>query len=484
MSRPHVLIILADTTTPEDLHVALGQIDAHVSMLPLQVVLRDDPIPVADAVVMVVPPEPRHLTGPLGLIFDRLAAHPRATLILASDGHTRPYFEHPPTVPVSYAADLDEHDLQLRLVMMLEMRNSLDSLHRTLEANRRTGQSVARRYVNQLRLASQVQRGFLPESLPTFGPVSFDALFRPVDYVSGDIYDVHRLDEEHVAIGLADACGHGIPAALLTVYIKRALRGKQIEHGTYRLLSPDEVLLGLNEDILEAQLAECPFVAAVYAVLNTETLELTFARGGTPYPIRRSADGTLEIIKTAGNIVGVLDNSYFEVGTLQLQPGDSILFYSDGLERVVAPEHTGADVPAELHAAAAALSRSELADASPTPGNAGHASASCGSSRAPAASAVAPSPCQRVNASVTWTGTADPIAIADRCDGFAPCGAPGAQKRGDAAHSAVTTSAWYRLLAGLGSKRALEALASRQHTLRRMGYPLDDLTVVALNVNS
>ena len=83
-------------------------------------------------------------------------------------------------------------------------------------------------------------------------------------------------------MAVADATGHGIPAALLTVYIKRALRGKEIENGSYRILSPDEVLSRLNDDILDARLSECQFVAAVYAVLNTTTLELTVARGGAP----------------------------------------------------------------------------------------------------------------------------------------------------------------------------------------------------------
>ena len=242
--------------------------------------MRGDPAANADALVIVLPENSGGLGGTLRALLERLAERPRATLVLTPAGHASPPLEHPPTVPVTVGSGLDAHELAGQLNTMLAMRESLDTLHRSAVANRRSGQSAANRYMSQLRLASQVQRGFLPESLPRLGPVSFHVVFRPVDYVSGDIYDVHRLDEEHVGIALADASGHGIPAALLTVYIKRALRGKEIEHGTYRILEPDEVLSALNDDILDAHLADCAFVAAVYAVLNTRTLELSLRAAG------------------------------------------------------------------------------------------------------------------------------------------------------------------------------------------------------------
>src|SRR5690606_16689880 len=100
----------------------------------------------------------------------------------------------------------------------------------------------------ELRLASQLQREFLPRSLPCVGRVDFRVLFRPAGYVSGDIYDVERLDEDHVAFFLADAVGHGVPAALLTMYIKRSLQTKQMitEPPGYRLIPPDQAMAQLN----------------------------------------------------------------------------------------------------------------------------------------------------------------------------------------------------------------------------------------------
>lgn len=454
MVRPHIQVILIADTVPESLRAALHRTNATAGFAPLTEALHGDLMATADAVVIVVPDDITGLTGPLRLLFERLAEHPRATLILTASGNPQPPPDHPPTVPVSCGHGLDAQDLSVRLAMMLEMRDSLDSLHRGLLANRRSGDSLAKQYISQLRLASQVQREFLPETLPRFGPISFNVLFRPVDYVSGDIYDVHRLDEDHLGIALADASGHGIPAALLTVYIKRALRGKEIEHGSYRILAPDEVLHRLNEDILDAHLTECPFVAAIYAVLNTRTLEMSLARGGAPYPIHRAADGGLCTLESPGGVVGVLPQARFEVRQVQLHPGESVLMFSDGLERIVAPQQIGGDVPEELRRAAcriagwstaAAQSAARGAD---VPGDTSSPDSSSGSV------ALATLPAEEADAPPPMTG--DP----------------------------TLHSTWAATLQSDGPAAALEQLASRQRALRRMGYPLDDLTVLALHVDA
>src|SRR4051794_31980740 len=94
----------------------------------------------------------------------------------------------------------------------------------------------------ELRLAARLQQDFLPRILPQLGPVHFHTLFRPAGYVSGDLYDIMRLDEHHVGFFICDAVGHGMPAALLTMFIKRALTTKEIQPSGYRLLDPADAL--------------------------------------------------------------------------------------------------------------------------------------------------------------------------------------------------------------------------------------------------
>jgi sigma-B regulation protein RsbU (phosphoserine phosphatase) len=433
MSHAHVQVILADDAVPEALRAALTQIGVSASFWRLGEALQHDATKSADAIVLVTPTDTSGIARPLRLLFDRLAERPRAMLVLTADGGRLP-LELPAAVPVTYGRRHAESDLATRLAVLLEMRPALDTLHRGLLATRRSGQNTTRRYIGQLRLAGQVQRQFLPEALPVFGRVTCDVLFRPVDYVSGDIYDVHRLDEDHVGIALADASGHGIPAALLTVYIKRALRGKEIEHGRYRILAPDEVLTRLNEDLVDAQLTECPFVAAVYAVLNTRTLELSLARGGAPFPLLRTADGEVHAIESPGGVVGVAPGESFVARQVQLEPGDSVLIYTDGIERLLAPQPVHGQPPVGLTRAVERLTGVRRRAHEQDDGD-------------------------------VATATLEPVVSTLACPA-----------------DPATDNPWLRTLSRCGVDAALRQLDRRQRTLRRMGCPLDDLTVLALRV--
>ncbi|MGB2986996.1 MAG: SpoIIE family protein phosphatase, partial [Phycisphaerae bacterium] len=132
------------------------------------------------------------------------------------------------------------------------LRREVEALKRRDEVQR----ANLRRLENELKLAASVQRN-LHSPPPTGNGVDFHALYRPADVISGDTYEVVRLDESRVAVALADATGHGLPAGLLSVFVKRSLRGKEAAAGGCRVLDPDEVLARANADILGTQLQEC-----------------------------------------------------------------------------------------------------------------------------------------------------------------------------------------------------------------------------------
>ena len=340
MATPHVQVILADETIPEALETALRTSGVSASFRPLDDAVRDGRVPSADAFVVVAPADSRPITAGLKVLFNRLADHPRATLVLKSDSGYMPKIAHPPVLPVSFGSGLGAEELAVRLTTMLEMRTSLESMSRAAATGRATDAAFQRRQRDQLRLASRVQRDLLPERKSTFGRVRVSAVFRPAECVSGDIYDVQRLDEEHIGVSVADAAGADIPTALLTVFIKRALRGKETHAGGYRILRPQQVLDRLNRLIFEAELPTCPLVSVSYAVINIETLEVSLSRGGGPYPIVRRANGTVEQLQPGGSILGVLPDAEFEVQSTRLRPGDTLLLHSDGLERMFAPDES------------------------------------------------------------------------------------------------------------------------------------------------
>ncbi|MEE9212302.1 MAG: SpoIIE family protein phosphatase [Phycisphaeraceae bacterium] len=197
----------------------------------------------------------------------------------------------------------------------------------------------------ELRLAAQLQREFLPTTLPRIGQVDFRVLFRPAGYVSGDIYDVARLDEKHVGFFIADAVGHGVPAALLTMYIKRSLDTKDIDtaaEGNYRIVRPDEALARLNHDMCQQQSGKVRFATACYGVINCHTLDLTIARAGHPYPMLFRADGSTDMLEPDGPLLGVFPDETFELVQTRLAPGDRLLLYSDGFELAFAAAEAAA----------------------------------------------------------------------------------------------------------------------------------------------
>jgi len=189
----------------------------------------------------------------------------------------------------------------------------------------------------EMRLAARLQRDFLPHSLPQVEPVRFGALFRPAGWVSGDIYDVFRLDEDNIGFYVADVVGHGMPAALLSIFVKKALQTKRIAGSAYEIVSPDEALAKLNEDICEQHLTSCQFCTAAYGIINVRTLMLRHARGGHPAPLLMSADGDVRKLDAVGPLLGVFPGEDFKLEQLQLRRGDRLVVYSDGLEEALRP---------------------------------------------------------------------------------------------------------------------------------------------------
>lgn len=185
----------------------------------------------------------------------------------------------------------------------------------------------------EMRLAAEVQREFMPTQMPRLADVEIHSMFRPASYVSGDIYDALRLDEDHLGFWLADVVGHGVPAALMTMFVKRALPTKEIVRDEYRLVPPDEALRRLNIEMVNRDGGGGGrFATACYGMINCRTLELRMARAGHPPPLLLRATGGIDKIEADGPLLGVFEDEEFECGTYQLQPGDRLLLYSDGFE--------------------------------------------------------------------------------------------------------------------------------------------------------
>jgi sigma-B regulation protein RsbU (phosphoserine phosphatase) len=184
----------------------------------------------------------------------------------------------------------------------------------------------------QLRLAGLVQQDFLPTQLPNTNEVQWASVFLPAEWVSGDIYDVVRIDEQHIGFYVADVVGHGVPAALLTIFLKQALVMRETIESNYRIFPPTEVMKNLNVRMAAQKLSGYQFATCCYCLLNTKTLQMTYARAGHPYPILIRPKEQMKQLELRGSLLGIFEQAEYTQQTVQLQPGDKLLLYSDGAE--------------------------------------------------------------------------------------------------------------------------------------------------------
>ncbi len=212
----------------------------------------------------------------------------------------------------------------------------MKALEREVRHLQRLGEQLNRHFGEidqEMRLAGRLQRDFLPREFPEVPPFHFEVLYRPASWVSGDMYDVFRIDETHLGMFIADAMGHGVAAGLLTMFLRQALVSKHIDGDDYTIVRPAEALENLHQCLVRQQLPNCQFVTAAYAIIDTVTHDVTLARAGHPYAIHIDrAAGPREIV-TSGSLLGLPDvPSEFEETELRLNAGDKLVLYTDGME--------------------------------------------------------------------------------------------------------------------------------------------------------
>lgn len=194
---------------------------------------------------------------------------------------------------------------------------------------------------NELLLAGQLQRDFLPKQLPNVQDLSFVTLMRPFSWVSGDIYDIFRIDESHVGMYVADAVGHGVAAGLLTMFIKQALVAKRVTGNSYRVLTAAEVLHNLNQSMAMHNLPNCQYVTICYMVVNFKTRHVQVARAAHPAPLLIDPDGSIRPIESnPGCVIGVFPEQEFSQVEVDLQAGQKLVVFSDGLEEAFGRDDT------------------------------------------------------------------------------------------------------------------------------------------------
>jgi sigma-B regulation protein RsbU (phosphoserine phosphatase) len=184
----------------------------------------------------------------------------------------------------------------------------------------------------ELHLAAAIQREFTSAPLPMVDRLELAVLFRPVNFVSGDIYCVRELHDGSIAFLLADAVGHGVPAALLTMVLASSMAmTRRGPDGVPIPLAPSQVLSALNRRLCESCFGSGRFVTAVYGVIDPRTRHVTLAGAGHPHPVHLGAHGASSI-KTEGPLLGIFAEAEFDEASFQLGQDDTLVVYTDGMD--------------------------------------------------------------------------------------------------------------------------------------------------------
>ncbi|MBR2825784.1 MAG: SpoIIE family protein phosphatase [Solobacterium sp.] len=187
------------------------------------------------------------------------------------------------------------------------------------------------RISTELNLARDIQGNMLPNIFPPFPDrKEFDifATMTPAKEVGGDFYDFYMIDDDHLALVIADVSGKGIPAAMLMMASKIIIKdfATLMKKG-----NPGEILESVNNQVTKNNPAEM-FVTCWLGILELSTGKLRAANAGHEYPCVMHANGKFEMLKDKhGLVLGAMETSKYHSYEIQLEPGDVIFVYTDGV---------------------------------------------------------------------------------------------------------------------------------------------------------
>lgn len=205
--------------------------------------------------------------------------------------------------------------------MEKDIHNYIDNLSRITKDKERVE--------TELNIATEIQREMLPTIFPAYPDRNeFDiyATMEPAKEVGGDFYDLFLIDEDHLAFIAADVSGKGVPAALFMVIAKTLIK----DH-TLLGESPSEIFTKVNDQLYESNGADM-FVTAWLGILEISTGKLTYVNAGHNPPVIKHGNNEYEFMKQRpGLVLAGLDGINYRQAEVDLEPGDKIYLYTDGV---------------------------------------------------------------------------------------------------------------------------------------------------------
>ncbi|MYC07285.1 MAG: SpoIIE family protein phosphatase [Chloroflexi bacterium] len=186
---------------------------------------------------------------------------------------------------------------------------------------------------SELDVANQIQQSILPTEFPKHEGFRIFGSMEPAKEVGGDFFDLVLLEDRCVGLSVADVSDKGVPAALFMMSSRTMMKGAAIS-----ARDPGEVL-GIVNSMLAEDNDPQMFVTVLYAVYDPENGQFTYASGGHDAPLVVHEDGSSELLDlTSGLVLGIVPDIEFEQNSVTLNPGDTVICYTDGVTEAMNSE--------------------------------------------------------------------------------------------------------------------------------------------------
>ena len=212
-----------------------------------------------------------------------------------------------------------------------EFASLSDDINQTVSVLKGYIAAAEKRIEQELEFAYTIQDAALPKNF-SFPRRDFElfAMMDPAKEIGGDFYDFFFIDSNHLALVIADVSGKGIPAALFMMRSKTTIRGLA-QTGN----APTEILFQSNNTLCEGNDAEM-FVTAWIGIIDLRTGEMKCANAGHEYPMLMRAGGSYELYRDKhGLALAAMENVRFREYTVQMEPGDRLFVYTDGVPEAI-----------------------------------------------------------------------------------------------------------------------------------------------------
>jgi len=184
-------------------------------------------------------------------------------------------------------------------------------------------------FSEQLALAQKLQNGILQIQFPRKPQIDFTVKYIPSYHLGGDFYDIFEITETRIGVLIADVCGHGVSSALITTFLKAAVRDMSQNPD-----NPAAMIRSLNQKLLPILPVEM-FVSALFLIIDLDRRRLLLSNGGHPFPLfYEKSTGHASEIDIPGVLLSLSGNSSYITREISYSPGDKLFLFTDGLYEI------------------------------------------------------------------------------------------------------------------------------------------------------